>query len=702
MSSVQLKVEGIHCIRCVQKINNCLNKEKEIIDSNVNLDYGLIDLELNNDEPIITQNIAKKIEGLGFKTSILTSDETSKNTELKLKARSSLLRLAIIGALTGNIMLLSFSDYFASEENEIINYMRLISAALFIPVLFYGAFPIYKNSWISLINKKVSIDLPIALAIIVSAFFSYYNFLVSGENVYFDSLSMFIFFILGSRFLVFKIQQRYLSPILQADIIRQTEILKKVKGNWVLTKLENIQSDDRLLIKKNEYIPIDGVLLSKETIINSSTLSGESTPYLLKEYDKVYAGHKNLGGDIEVMSSCDYKETRLASLLKKINKSLSNDTEKTTLVDKGAQWLVVGIFVLAILFVFFNYHLDSQELIARLLALFVVACPCAIAIITPLAQRLSIKYGIKKDILFKNPTVVEKLNDCESFIFDKTGTLTLSSEHFAKWSPRMPLIEEASIILAMEKRSDHSLSAPIIRSLPKGLKEVIINKFNEVSGKGIECEYNGHFYEIKKSEKSNGSGFFKDGLEVLNVEVDKELREDAKNIIQKLKNSNRKIYLMSGDSEKNSNEIAIELNIPKEQVFSDCTPQSKALITKRIKEMGFEKVAFIGDGINDSLAMLESDIAISVNSCTETSFQSSDIHFLKNDMNLLLEAIQISNSVNEIIYFNLFLSLVYNVAFATLALMGMIGPLVAVVLMPSSTLFMLVITLIFFNRKFES
>ncbi len=677
-------VDGVHCIRCIRKIQELSKDFSEI--KSLKVDIGHKSIKIMSEKAFKADSFMERVEAEGFGVRSIPLDQNAKYK--KSESKKLLARLGVAGACSGNIMLVAAAEYSGADISEWGTLFSWLGFAFFIPVLLFSAYPFYLNSFNSLRNKKVSIDTPIAIAIVGGGALSFYQLLKGSSEVYFDSISMFVFFLLGSRYFILKLQSKYLSPVSLEDVYSQKKAMKFVDGSYVEGEVKDLKQGDLILIKQNEYIPADGELYSEAASISDAFFSGEFFPKERQKFDKVHAGSKNISKEILIKVSKPANETRLSSIIDKLNISLSERSEMSTLADEGANYLTYLVLFLSVLFIGIFSFIDLQEGINRVLALLVVACPCGLAIATPLVQSLGVKLALKNSLLIKNATVFEKVGKIKKVVFDKTGTLTKGDIEVLKWKPQEPSPIEKAIIYNLEKDSEHPVALALVKNVGEQSLKGKLKTVKETIGKGVSAFYGEDFFEIKTVDwmNNNAVGFFKNGEEVLRASLGDEISEKSFAVVESMKKMGLVPYLLSGDQNFNAQSVGATLGIAFENTVGGVTPEEKAAFIERLSKEPGGGVLYVGDGVNDSLAMSKSLVSISMDSAADVAFKSSDAHILSGGIEKIVYLVELSKRSLRSIKWIFAVSLVYNISFAVIALLGLITPLGAVIIMPASSI----------------
>ncbi len=679
----QFYVEGIKCSRCIYKIESSLSQLPGLSFVQVNLGQKLLTLHGSSSA---LKNVPQNLLELGFLARPLqdSSDLLKKNRE---KNRWHLLRLGVAGFAMANIMLLSVSIYAGADQSELKGFFEWLSFFLFLPSLLFSAYPFYQDLWRSLKAKRPNIDLPIVAAIWFGFGMSVYSLLTSAPYIYFDSLSTLIFLLLASRYLLMRIQDRYLSPSLLKAFTPSGVVLKIEGSTRSLVPIEKIHIGDLLVLGENETLVFDGELFSTSSYLDTSILTGESLPQKILKGENLYAGTKNLSAESILKVTKLSHETRLSRILSSMEQEILTKTPTIEFADRMGRWFTRIVMSLSILVFFYFLGSDPGEGLRRGLALVILACPCVFAFATPLTQSLALMLAAQKGLFIKSALVLEKLTQIKQIYFDKTGTLTKAQLQVLKWFPKAPSTEQLRLLKSLEQGAHHPVAKAILRSTEE--QDLLsLEQWQEIPGRGVEAYWQGRLYEVKSLDQAIESkvigtqvGLYEDGKLILGIVLGDEIKTDAFDLVLELKNRDYRLSLISGDQEESVKNLAEKLEIPFENCHFRMSPEDKQNVLKNSS-----KAMMIGDGVNDSIAMAASSVSLAVQGSMEASLKVSDIYLANPNLNLISASLKLSKESFKVIRRNLFLSLTYNLIGGGAALLGHIHPLLAAILMPLSSL----------------
>lgn len=704
-NSLRFYLEGVHCVACLWLIEKIPELMPGLLSSQLNMSKSVVTVEATKD--LEFSKVAKLLEQLGYKPHpIMETDEIEKFN--KLEDRRTLIKIAVAFACAGNVMLLSSSIY-TGAEGLYKEYFRITSFAVSLPVVLYSAIPFYNSAFSAIRNKKVSIDIPIVFAIFLVMISGVYNLIIGSEHIYFDSITVLIFLLLTARFLLKKAAQKGLSASEISNFFSNQVANRLTLNNDGVEKIETVHAKflnklDKIVVESGENIPADGLVLDGVSTVNNSLLSGESLPVKIQKGDYVYSGTVNLDSKLTVQVMNNIEESRLGKILKNVESGWNQKADIVTFADVVAKYFIIIVFSLAALtLIGFGISGDWETGLVRSLTLIIITCPCALGLTTPLALTLTLSRLAKNGIIIKSEKVVEKLTKAKEIFLDKTGTLTYGTFQITTWESLEAKQDLNNIIYSLESRSNHpiakAISEYIIQLNQKKNSQVSpveIKNFAEIPGVGVQGEINGELYEIKTATNSSESnlavtivGVYLNNKLIHKIELKDQVREGAKKAIIKIRKRNMRPYILSGDNSFTVEEVANVLDIPKADSFYQVSPEEK---NKFISE--HKKAVMIGDGANDAIALSNAYVGIAVHGSVDISLRAADIYIAKSGIEHITELFDAVFGAMSIIKRNLKFSLIYNIIGATLAITGHITPLLAAVLMPLSSLTVLISTFI--------
>lgn len=688
METIRLYVGGVHCANCLKKINSLQNSlqglEEISFDMSTNTLKALVD-----PEKLADLDLQNAVDDLGFQSRPLERDESTDRIS-KQQDRMDLIRIGVAAVAAANVMLMAISVYSGANTTEA-NFMNFLSLLLAIPAITFAAWPIHRTALKDLWMARVSVDLPISFAIIAGFILSSWSLLRGNEHIYFDSISALIFLVLSSRYLLKRVQRKYLG-LSRFQNLFQIENVEKLVGNlWIPTDMRTLNPGDLVKVASGHIVPADGVLAEDPTIqsttraaiIDSSLLSGESRPSNVQLGETLFLGMKNLGGEIVLKISKRFVDSRLNQMLLEVEKAVQAKPRSVQILDKVGQVFLLIVFAVAAATFLYFYSSDPFEGSRRALALILVACPCTFAFGAPLVFSLSMSKAAKLGALIKHPNVFEKLGEIQNIILDKTGTLTNGQYDIQDFKVLDDAVdgaftEDLAKALFLCEQSEHPVSRAMARKLREyGIKPppTLQMNFRETPTLGLFGDVDDVQYKI------NSEGIWRNNIQLVSAQMGDRLWPESSKLILSLKKLGFPVFLLSGDSELRVSELAKDLGLNPTHVFSAQTPELKQEFVKLAP-----RSLMVGDGANDSIALAAAHVGIAVHGSLSTSLQAADVYLLKQDLGLIPKLFSISKKVQQVLRRNLYIAGTYNLIAGTMAVMGLIHPLMAAILMPLSSL----------------
>lgn len=675
----KIYLEGIHCLGCLWIIEKIPQIVNGVISSRLDFRYSIVEVVVERLE--VWPELFKFLATLGYKAKFVSPSDLSK--EVTTQNQKKLIQIGVAGFCAGNIMLMAISIY-AGASSWIKEYFTVISALLALPVLSYSAWPIYRTAFGYLRNAKISVDLPIAIALISGALLSFWNIYRGNSATYFDSLSMLVFLLMSSRFFLETFRQRLAKEASALHFYKEN--LVKRESDGCLIKAESLVPGDVFSVEEGQVLPVDAEILSKELYADLSLLSGESKPIRFLKGDRIDSGAKILDKAV-LVAITDVSTGRMGQILSKLQLSSFQKSAVIGFADTVGSYFTYSVLIIATALVLWFSSTNPAEGFSRALALLVVSCPCVLAFAIPLSYFAIIRALLKRGILVKDPSALERVAKVKKVFLDKTGTLTLGQFTLQKLEIFGDRSEILPVIVSMERNSRHPVAKELVRSIAWSselpLLEVVPCDF------GLKAFFGTNEWKICKSEfQAKGLNIvdvFKNNALVARATLSDSIREDSRQVISNLRELHLDCEILSGDTISNVTDVARELGIPKSR--GNLSPEDKAEIVK-----SSPRVLMVGDGYNDSLAIKSAMVGIAVNGGVEIALTNAD--FVLNrpgiaDLELVLNA---SRKALNLIKTNFGFTLFYNLMASFLAIIGWMTPLLAAIIMPLSAFTVMAIT----------
>ncbi len=685
-------IEGISCTACLWLLEKlpdyCLDAES------ARLDMANSILEVKRKAGGSFAQIAQTLNRFGYRPHPLRESEESHHLQIR-ERRKDLIRIGIAGALTGNIMILAISIY-AGASGLIANQFRLLTMLLSAPVLTYCAWPFFLNSYQALVSKRLNIDVPIVVALLAGIAMSLKAIFLSQNKIYFDSLSTLVFLLLSSRFILKQIQIKQLNTSQLEDEILLSRV-QRLNPNGELETLNSLalNREDLILLDHECIIPVDGTLESGIGLINASIMTGESEMLRVEPGAQIEAGYRLLEGKLYVRVKNLSRQSRLAKILKDTELSAKQKSHFVEQADQVAKWFMLSVFAGALAIILFFLSQNLQEGFTRAFTLIIVTCPCVFGFAIPLSMSFAIRGAAKRGIVIKNANAIERLWRIKTLIFDKTGTLTngdMSVLQFDVYKEEMRT-QALAISLSLEKNQSHPVAKALVKYIQHlGIAEANIEDIKSLDKGGISGFYKNQLYSIrpismlaqKDSEKTLHSSFalFIGETQIAQFLLGDPIRSEAIRVFNWARINDLKLQIASGDRFSVVAKCAQKLGLNPDQFQAELSPEMKA----NLIASDSNPVAMIGDGANDALALAKASLGIAICGSLDVSLRAADVYLAQPKLESIVEFYYIAKLTQTAIFRNLFFSAGFNLFSGTLAVLGYMTPLWAAVLMPLSSL----------------
>ncbi len=698
---VNLYIPHIHCSSCIWVLENLHKLQQNISSSQVDFPKKTVRITYNS-EIISLKEIVLLLSSIGYEPYISLEDyEVGK----KKVDRSLIYKLGIAGFSFGNVMFLSFPEYFEVSGFWLEQYKGIFRWLMFIfslPVVFYAGQDYFISAYKGLRSKILNIDVPIALGIAVLFIRSSAEIIFDIGTGFFDSLTGLVFFLLLGKFFQ---QKTYNFLSFERDYksyfpIAVTRVSSEGKEENV--QIYDVEKGDRLLIRNQELIPVDGILINGNAKIDYSFVTGEAVPVAKKSGDKLFAGGKQLSGVLEMEVLTSVSQSYLTQLWSNDVFKKDKNSSFKTLTDRISQNFTVTVLIIAFISTAFWLYYDASKALNVFTAVLIIACPCAIALAAPFTLGNMLRIFGKKKFYLKNATVVEQLAGIDSVIFDKTGTLTTSKENQIDYKGSELSSEEKSILKSALRASNHPLSRMLYGFLSSEM--LPIDSFKEYTGKGIEATCNNKIIKIGSSSFVNNTDekinldtsvhISFDGIYKGKYVFKNAYRNGVKELFSEL-NTNYNLAVVSGDNE--GEKKFLEDLLPKNTSFLfNQKPEDKLNYVENLQNKG-ESVIMIGDGLNDAGALAQSNVGISLSENINVFSPACDAILDASKFNEIGNYIKASKKAIKIIKYSFILSLCYNLIGLYFATTGQLKPVIAAILMPLSSISIVLFTTIATN-----
>ncbi len=689
ISKVRFFIPVIHCASCIWLLENMHTLNKGIKYSFVNFTKKEVDITF--DQSLISlRQLVELLSSLHYIPDLSLS--LSDKKEEKKSYKKILYRIGVAGFVFINVMTYSLPAYFNGEplNDKLQNLFSLLSYILVIPVALYSASDYYISAFKNLGKKNISIDLPIAIGIIVLFLVTSYEVISGVGPGYSDSLAGLVFFLLigkwyqGKTYEALSFDRNYKSYF----PIAVTKINKQLEESILL---EHIEVDDVLVVRNKELIPADSEMVEGEGRIDYSFVTGESTPVIKNAGDFIYAGGRQMGGIIKVKVKAEVNQSHLTKLWNQ-DKTYQKPTDSLkSLSDTISKYFTLIIIVIALAgFIFWFLKGEFETAIFVFTAVLIVACPCALALSIPFTFGNTMRIFGKAGLYIKNTEVIEKLSHINTIVFDKTGTLTKPNENRIGYVGRKLSKEEIAGIYSLAKQSTHPLSIALATHFKQNSYQPP-EHFVEVAGRGIYGKVVNLKIKLGSQEYVTQSQTDTNIATMVFVSINDELaghfkignqyRDGLENVIGNLKGKFA-LYMVSGDND--SEKQNLEPLFEKSNLLFNQKPGDKAAFIAKLQQQS-SHVLMTGDGLNDAGALMQSDVALTIANKVYHFSPASDAVLEADKFNILARFIHFTKTSLAIVKASFAISFLYNIIGISFAITGNLSPIVAAILMPVSS-----------------
>jgi len=612
-------------------------------------------------------------------------------TETDRRGRDLLMRLGVAGFSMMNIMLLSVAVW-SGAEDATRDLFHWISAMIALPTLVFSGQPFFVSAWQSLRARRLGMDVPISLALILASSISLFETIKGGHHAYFDAAVSLCFFLLAGRYLDYRSRAAARSAAEELAALEVPRALRLVDGAETMVAIADLAPGDLVRVKPGARMPVDGVIVDGASELDRSLLTGETLPVQAVPGIAVSAGEVNLTGPLTVRVTAAGKDSSLHRMADLVAVAESAKNRYTSLADRMARRYSPSVHILALSsFLGWLWYSggDVRLAVNVAAAVLIITCPCALALAVPSVVTAASGKLFRMGLLVKDGTALERLAEVDTVVFDKTGTLTLGA-------PRPTNLDECpaaalSLAAALAEASGHPLSVALAGALrDRGIVAASVDDLREVPGYGVEGRWQGNRVRLGRAEWLGAKApeatatLLDSGDGALHVfTFSDSLRPGARVAVDKLRGQGKRVILLSGDNEAAVRALADDLGIADWR--AGALPAEKARAVAALAAEG-RKVLMVGDGLNDTAALAAAHVSVSPASALDAARVASDIVLLGQDLAPVADAARISVAARRRIKQNFALSLAYNVVAVPVALVGLATPLIAALAMSTSSL----------------
>lgn len=681
-------VTGMTCASCASSVETILAHTDGVKSAQVNFASSTVLVEYTDEINPEGLNDALSAIGYGLITETEDSEETASHNQEEYYRE---LKHQTIGAAVLTLPIFIIGMFFMHWKPG-----PWISMVLAIPVLSVFGRRFFISAWKQAKHKSVNMDTLVALSTGIAFIFSLFNtlfpeFWISRgfePHVYFEAATVIITFILFGKMLEEKAKSKTSSALKNLMGLQPKTLKAIIDGGEKEIPISEVQKGHEIIVRPGEKIPVDGKVISGSSFVDESMISGEPVAVEKSENDKVFAGTLNQKGSFHFKAEKVGSETLLSQIIKRVQEAQGSKAPVQKLVDKIASIFVPLVIFIAIITFAVWMVLGGEEALSHAIlnsvAVLVIACPCALGLATPTAIMVGIGKGAENNILIKDAESLETAHQVNAIILDKTGTITAGKPVVTdiNWKSEGLKKESAQILLAMESKSEHPLADAVSKKLTEeGFKSVEISDFQSLTGKGVEAKNStGETYFVGNTKLIQSHGialnpeleskadiwtgeaktvvFFANGEQVLAViAIADQIKASSKTAIQKLKEKDIEVYMLTGDNHQTAAAVAQEVGLT--DYKAEVMPSDKSDFVKELQAKG-KIVAMVGDGINDSEALAQADISIAMGHGSDIAMDVAKMTIISSDLAVIPKAINLSNLTVRGIKENLFWAFIYN------------------------------------------
>lgn len=681
---ILLSLPEIHCQVCIRSAEQALLARDDVAAARVNLTLKRAYItpagDVDENELIDTLKDAGVL-AYPLDPTVLRSTETAR------AGQALLMRLAVAGFAAMNVMLLSVAVW-SGATDATRDMFHWISAAIALPAVTFAGQPFFVGAWRALSARRLSMDVPIALAIILALGTSLWETVLSGHHAYFDAALTLCFFLLAGRYLEFRTRAAARSAAEELTALEVPRATRMIGGVPVEGPVAELSVGDLVLVRGGGRVPVDGIVTAGHAEIDRSFLTGETIPVAAGPGTEIAAGAVVISGPLTIRATAVGRETSLHRLADLVAVAEAGRANYTPLADRAAALYAPGVHILAGL-AFVGWLIWAGDVRVALniaAAVLIITCPCALGLAVPAVTTAASGALFRKGVLIKNATALERLATVDTVVFDKTGTLTEGAPEIVNWDALDA--QTQSIALGLADASTHPLSKAIAR---KAGDRAALTDIREVPGFGTEGHWQGRIVRIGRTGwagPQQDTGGLMTWLDLgegmpLAITFTDSLRAGTVEAVQALKAAGLRVEILSGDRSAAVDEVAKAAGI--DVARANCLPEDKVDHISRLRDEG-RTILMVGDGLNDTGALAAADVSLSPASALDAARVASDMVLLGQSFEVLPQAVHCARAARRRISENFKIATIYNIIAVPLAVIGLATPLIAALAMSSSSI----------------
>ncbi len=707
LAEIELVVANVHCGACLWLLERLPSIVPGVLAARLQIRSGLITVTF---DPAATQlsRVAAAMAALGYPPH--PAKDRSVRQQRAREDREQLIRIAIAGACSGNVMMLAFALYgghFDGIEPVFFTAFRILSAALGLTCIFWPGWPFFRSAIASIRAKAPNIDVPICLALLAGAVAGLVNTVLNRGELYFDSLTMLVLLLLFGR-LVGRKQQRWATDAVELLYSITPFSAHRVGDNGAVSDVpaDALAVGDLIEVRSGESVPVDGTIELGSTRLDLSILSGESRPVPATVGEQALAGAVNLGQPIRVRAAATGRDTRAGRLMAMVGEAAARRAPIIRFTDSIASIFIIVVIALAVLTFALWVGINPAAATDNAIAMLIVTCPCALGIAAPVALGLTIGRAARDGVLVKGADVLERLAAPGTIVLDKTGTITLGKPRIAEVAGDRAALAYAAAIeagvnhplaLAFTEHADPAvLCDDATLTLGKGASGTVNGSRILAGSPAFLAEQGAH---VPASLAASFDAFTRRGLTPVGIAIEGHLaavaavgdtiRDDAPAAVESLRRAGWAVQILSGDDPAIVRRVGKSLGLSDSQCIGGVSPEGKLAHIRELASKG--SVVMVGDGVNDAAALAAAHVGVAVHGGAEASLAAADVFIARPGLSPLVELVATGPRALRSVRTILAVSVVYNVIAGALCLLGTINPIVAAAVMPLNSLSVLTV-----------
>jgi P-type Cu2+ transporter len=682
-------IQGMHCAACAFTVEDALMSVPGVQSVEVNAATHRAKVVWSEAQVKPSAWIAA-INKVGY--GALPAADSSLRQARHEEGRRALWRWLVAGFCMMQVMMYAYPAYVAQEGDitpDMVFLLRWASWVLSLPVVLFSCGPFFSNAWRDIRSRRVSMDLPVALGMAITFLLSTVATFepdgMFGAEVYYDSLTMFVFFLLTGRWLELRARDRT-AGALEALMNRLPDSVERQlpSGEFERVAVRRVMVGDVIRVSPSESFPADGVILQGQTLADEALLTGESRPQSRGVGDMVVAGSHNLSGIVTVRVVQVGEGTQFSQIVSLMENASLQKPRLAQLADRIAKPFLIGVLVLAALSAMYWWPTNPGHALMVAVAVLVVTCPCALSLATPAAMLAAAGNLARHGVMVRNLQALESLAEIDTLIFDKTGTLTQDGQRVTQVMTAEGVTPEAALNLAasLAKHSLHPLSRALVKAQEAtGQGMAAVQHVNEIIGLGLEGRFDGlvrlgsaKFCAPKTKGIPEKASVCQVHLCTENEwlaswQLSEDVRADAVQTVQALRQLNVNVWLLSGDRPESAQQVAQEVGIP--HAFGACTPQDKLSRMQAAQSQG-ARVAMVGDGLNDGPVLAGAHVSMAFGNAVPLAQSKSDLVLMGGSLLVVAQSIKLARHTLRVVKQNLVWAAAYNALCVPLAVVGLL------------------------------